>query len=125
MDQMKTRALRYARVLDFYDAPLVIEAQDENDRRYLCDSLATREDGEWFIIVPITDEQAAALNRGEICMRSAMELAGRKEWYLSVPQWDFTKSFEIERQEGPIADSPELCGEGYMLTGAWDDSSDF
>ena len=50
-----------------------------------------------------------------------MVQAGREEWYISVPQWDFREPFAIERQEGPISESPELPGEGYMLTGAWDD----
>ena len=116
---MKT--IRETRVLDYYDAPLVIEAEDERGNRYICDALATREAGEWFIVVPVSDAQVETLNKGESCLRSVMEIAGRDEWYLSVPQWDFRKPFTVERQEGPIADNPDLPGEGYTLTGAWDD----
>lgn len=69
----------------------------------------------------MTNKQVDALNRGESCLRRTMELAGREEWYISVPQWDFRKPFVIEQQTGSISENPELCGEGYMLTGAWDD----
>ena len=54
-------------------------------------------------------------------MMRVMQCAGEAEWYVSVPQWDFREPFTIERQAGPISESPDLCGEGYMLTGAWDD----
>ena len=50
-----------------------------------------------------------------------MECSGRDKWYISVPQWDFRKPFVIERQTGSISEHPDLCGESYMLTGAWDD----
>lgn len=116
---MKT--IRYARTLVFHDRPLVIEAEDGEGGRYLCDSLATREDGEWFIVVPVTDEEAGVLNRGEACMRQMMERVGCEEWYLSVPHWDFREPFGIVRQEGAIGESRKLPGEGYMLTGAWDE----
>ena len=113
--------LRETRVLDYYDEPLVIEAQDENGHRYICDVLEPCEDGLRFLVIPVTDAQVQTLNKGESCLRKTMEIAGRDEWYLSVPQWDFRKPFKIERQPGPIADSPDLPGEGYTLTGAWDD----
>lgn len=118
---MKTIQIRHARVLDYYDEPLVIEARDEDRRRYLCDSLATSEEGRRFLVVSITDEQADELNQGKSCMMQVMERAGAGEWYISAPQWDFREPFTIERQAGPISESPDLCGEGYMLTGAWDD----
>ena len=109
------------RVLDYYDEPLVLEARDDDDHRYLCETLDTDDAGMRFLVVPISDKQVDALNRGESCMRRTMERAGSEEWYISVPQWDFRKPFVIERQMGPISENPELCGEGYMLTGAWDD----
>lgn len=118
---MKTKMLRETRLLDYYDGPAVVEAQDEDGRRYLCDVLETCQNGEWFLVVPVSDAQVETLNKGESCLRSVMEIAGRDEWYLSVPQWDFRKPFKVERQDGPIADSPDLPGEGYTLTGAWDD----
>lgn len=118
---MKTIRVSHERVLDYYDEPLVIEAKDENERRYLCDSLATSNEGRRFIAVPVTDEQVNELNQGKSCMMQVMARAGREEWYISVPQWDFREPFTIERQEGPISESPDLCGKGYMLTGAWDD----
>ena len=71
---MKT--IRYARTLVFHDRPLVIEAVDGEGRRYLCDSLATREAGEWFVVVPVTDGEVEELNRGEACMRVMMERVG-------------------------------------------------
>ena len=118
---MKTKAVLHERILDYFDGPLAIEARDEDGRRYLCDSMGAAEAGEQWIVVPITDDQADALNRGEMCLRSTMVQAGGEEWYISVPQWDFREPFTIEPQEGPISESPELPGEGYMLTGAWDD----
>lgn len=118
---MKTKAILHERILDYVDGPIVIEARGDDGRRYLCDSLGDCDAGEQFIVVPVTNKQVDTLNRGDSCMRSTMELAGREEWYLSVPQWDFRGPFAIEQQEGPISESPDLCGEGYMLTGAWDD----
>ena len=118
---MKTIHVLHERILDYYDEPLVIEAKDESNRRYLCDSLATSTEGRRFMVVPVTDGQVEALNQGESCMMQVMVQAGGEEWYISVPQWDFREPFAIERQEGPISESPDLCGEGYMLTGAWDD----
>ena len=116
---MKTKMLREVRVVDYCDGPVVIEAQGKDGRRYLCDVLDSCEDGERFLVVPVTDKQVEALNEGHSCLRSTMELAGRDEWYLSVAQWDFRKPFTIELQDGPISESPDLPGEGYMLTGAW------
>ena len=116
---MKT--IRYGRTLVFHDRPLVIEAVGGDGRRYLCDSLATREEGEWFVVVPVTDGEVGELNRGEACMRVMMERVGCGEWYLSVPHWDFREPFGIERQAGAIVESGKLPGEGYMLTGAWDE----
>ena len=123
---MKT--ISATRVLDFYDGPLVVEAEDESGGRYLCDSLGRTEEGKRFIAVPISSNQIEVLNKGKSCMHDAMVLAARKnsedgdvEWYISRPQWDFREPFVIERQEGPISESPNLCAEGYMLTGAWDD----
>lgn len=116
---MKT--LSATRILDFYDGPLVVEAEDKDGDRYLCDSLGTTEKGRRFIVVPISPRQIDVLNNGKSCMMRTMERAGRDEWYLSVPQWDFSEPFTIQRQSGPISESPNLPGEGYMLTGAWDD----
>ncbi len=113
--------LRETRLVDYYDGPLVIEARDEDNRRYLCDVLEPCEDGMRFLVVPVTDDQVDVLNRGESCLRRTLLRAGKNKWYLSVPQWDFREPFAIERQRGPIAESPDLPGEGYTLTGAWDD----
>lgn len=113
--------LRETRVLDYYDGPLVIEARDEDNRRYLCDVLEPCEDGMRFLVVPITDNQVDILNRGDSCLRRTLLQAGQDNWYLSVPQWDFREPFTIERQSGPISESPDLPGEGYTLTGAWND----
>ena len=118
---MTTKAIRHVRVLDYYDEPLVLEARDDDGHRYLCETLDTEDTGMRFLVVPISDEQVEDLNRGGSCMRQTMTRAGRDEWYISVPQWDFREPFAIERQTGPISESPDLCGEGYMLTGAWDD----
>lgn len=117
---MKTKMLREVRVVDYCDVPLVTEAHDGDGRRYLCDVLDVCENGEQFLVVPVTDEQIDVLNEGRSCLRSVMEIAGCDEWYLSVPQWDFHKPFTIERQDGPISESPDLPVEGHMLTGAWD-----
>lgn len=116
---MKT--LHETRLLDYYDGPSVIEAQDEDGRRYLCDLLDLSEDGERFIVTPVSDEVVGQLNEGETCLQCAMKSDGGDEWYLSVPQWDFQEPFEIERQRGPISKSPYLPGPDYKLTGAWDD----
>lgn len=118
---MTTKTVLHERILDYVDGPVVIEARGEDGQRYLCDSLGDRDTGEQFIAVPVTDKQVDILNRGDSCLRRAMERAGAGEWYISVPQWDFREPFTIERQAGPISESPDLCGEGYMLTGAWDD----
>ena len=111
----------HTRVLDYYDGPLVIEAVDEDGRRYLCDSLPADGEGRRFVVVPVTDGEVGELNRGEACMRVMMERVGCGEWYLSVPHWDFREPFGIERQAGAIGESGKLPGEGYMLTGAWDE----
>lgn len=116
----KVKKIRETRLVDYCDGPVVIEAQDDDGRRYLCDVLSSREDGMRFIVVPVTDSQVDTLNRGETCLRRTLLHAGQNKWYVSVPQWDFGEPFAIERQSGPIADSPDLPGEGYMLTGAWD-----
>ena len=118
---MKTKALLHERILDYVDGPVVIEARDEDGRRYLCDSLGDCEAGEQFLVVPVTNKQVEDLNRGDSCLRRTMECSGRDEWYISVPQWDFREPFVIERQTGSISEHPDLCGESYMLTGAWDD----
>lgn len=116
---MKTISL--TRVLEYYDRPLLFEGADGEGSRYLCDALTTREDGEVFLVVPVTDKQVDVLNRGESCLRRALERVGRDKWYLSTPQWDFTKPLTIELAASPIAESRSLPREGYMLTGAWDD----
>lgn len=118
---MTVKKLRETRLVDYCDGPVVIEAQEDDGRRYLCDVLGSSEDGMQFIVVPVTDNQVDVLNRGDSCLRHTLLHAGHDEWYISVPQWDFRKPFTVERQEGPIADSPDLPGEGYTLTGAWDD----
>ena len=118
---MKTKTLRGTRLLGYCDGPAVIEARDKSGHRYLCDVRETQEDGEWFVVVPVTDRQISVLNEGKSCLRKTMERAGKDEWYISTPQWDFREPFTIERQSGPISDSPDLPGEGYMLTGEWDD----
>lgn len=114
--------LRETRVLDYYDEPLVIEARDEDGHRYICDVLEPCEDGLRFLVIPVTDAQVDRLNNGATCLRCTMEhVAPENGWYLSVPQWDFRQPFAIERQEGPLSEYPDLPGEGYTLTGAWDD----
>ena len=118
---MKTKAILHERILDYVDGPIVIEARGDDGRRYLCDSLGDCDAGEQFVVVPVTDDLVNDLNRGKSCMMQVMAQAGSEEWYISVPQWDFREPFTIERQEEPIAESSYLPGEGYMLTGAWDD----
>ena len=113
--------INLTRVLEYCDLPLLFEGEDENGRRYLCDSLKSQEDGEVFLVVPVTDRQVDILNRGDSCLRRTFLRAGQKGWYQSVPQRNFRKPFTIERQEGPISACPNLPQEGYMLTGAWDD----
>ena len=114
--------LRETRVLDYCDGPVVIEAQDDDGRRYLCDVLEPCEEGMRFLVVPVTDSEVDRLNSGASCLRHTLEhIAPKSGWFLSVPQWDFREPFTIERQSGPISESPDLPGEGYMLTGAWDD----
>ena len=117
-----TKVLRETRVLDYCDGPVVIEAQDDDGRRYLCDVLEPCEEGMRFLVVPVTDSQVDRLNGGKSCLRLTLEhVAPKSGWFLSVPQWDFRKPFVIEHQQGPISESPELPGWDYMLTGAWDD----
>ena len=117
---MKTISL--TRVLEYYDLPLIFEGEDEDGQRYLCDSLTTTlEGGEVFLAVAVTDSQIVKLNRGDLCLRSALLSAGEDGWYQSVPQRNFRKPFTLERQEGPISACPNLPQEGYMLDGAWDD----
>lgn len=113
--------INLTRVLDYYDRPLIFEGEGEDGQLYLCDSLATRENGEVFRVVPITDTQVDVLNRGDSCLRRTLLRAGENGWYRSTPQWDFTKPFTLEPAAGPISASPALPEEGYMLTGAWDD----
>ena len=115
------KKLRETRLVDYCDGPVVIEAQDDDGRRYLCDVLEPCEDGMRFLVVPVTDSEVDHLNSGASCLRRTLLHAGKDKWYLSVPQWDFREPFAIERQSGPISDSPDLPGEGYMLDGAWDD----
>ena len=103
---MKTKAILHERILDYFDGPLAIEARDEAGRRYLCDSMGDAEGGEQWIVVPVTDDQVNALNRGEMCMRSTMVQAGGEEWYISVPQWDFREPFSIERRRGRFRRAP-------------------
>ena len=117
---MKTVSL--TRVLEYYDLPLVFEGEDEGGQRYICDSLfTTQEGGEVFLAVAVTDSQIEKLNRGDLCLRSALLSAGEDGWYRSAPQWDFTKPFTLEPAAGPISACPNLPQEGYMLDGAWDD----
>lgn len=118
---MTATMIQQGRILDYVDGPIVVEANGGDGRRYLCDLLDEQDEGAVFLVVPVTDEQVAQLNAGRSCMRRMMEVAGQEEWYISAPQWDFREPFTIERQAGPISESPDLCGEGYMLTGAWDD----
>lgn len=116
---MKTISL--TRVLEYCDLPLLFEGEDEDGGRYLCDSLNSQEDGEVFLVVPVTDRQIDVLNRGDSCLRQTLLHAGEDGWYQSVPQRNFRKPFTLERQEGPISACPNLPQEGYMLDGAWDD----
>ena len=118
----ETRELSGTRLLDWCDGPTAMEAEDQDGRDYICDILETKEDGEWFLVVPLSDEQKQALNKGTVDLRSAMLESAREneEWYLSVPQWDFRKPFTIERQT-KTSISFYLCGKGYTLKGEWDD----
>ena len=109
------------RELEYHDRPLLFEGADEEGGRYLCDFLTTQEDGEVFLVVPVTDRQVDILNRGESCLRRTLEHVGRDKWYLSTPQRDFTKPLTIELAAGSLAESRNLPQEGYTLTGAWDD----
>lgn len=120
---MTTKRLHKTRVLGYCDGPVVTEARDENNRRYLCSVLDPCKDGMRFIVVPVTDTEVGVLNRGESCLRLTMEHVGQKndEWYLSVPQWDFRQPFVIERQQGPISESSDLPGSGYKMKGVWND----
>ena len=116
---MKT--INLTRELEYHDRPLLFEGADEEGGRYLCDFLTTQEDGEVFLVVPVTDRQVDILNRGESCLRRTLEHVGRDKWYLSAPQRDFTKPLTIELAAGSLAESRNLPQEGYTLTGAWDD----
>ena len=124
--EIETRQLTTrVEILFYYDRPLLDEWQDQDGRRYLCDweRLEEEENGLRIFVIPISDEQKQALNKGTVDLLSVMLESARKDgWYISLPQRDFRMPIVIEKQEEPLEDRPDLLpNEGLTLKGMWDD----
>lgn len=107
--------IKVTEILDYYDGPRVVLAQDAHGRPYLADFIAADGEPEQYQVVPAPDALLAQLRIGEVDLRSFLLEAGANEWYLTDPTRTMEPELALTRQESPIARSEWLPPPGYTI----------
>lgn len=109
-------ALTHIRTFTYADGPVEFEARDDAGRPYLAGLVEYRDDGDVFIIVPVSEDQLAAIAAGTADSRQLFLANGEAEWYLSDP-CNGSSRFAAHRQHAPISEYENDGDPGFSLAG--------
>ena len=111
-------ALTIVEILEYYDCPLVLLAEDEAGNLYLADSTSEFDALPVYRIVKVDMDQARRLHQGTSDLRSVLIEAGSAEWWLSAPGKD-GDSWALTAQDSLITESALFPDPGYTVEGPW------
>ena len=114
LGDVKMLALTHIRTFIYADGPVETEARDDAGRPYLAGLVEYRDDGDVFIIVPVSEDQLASIAAGTTDSRQLFLANGEAEWYLSEP-CDGSGRFAAHRQRAPISEYENDGDPGFSL----------
>ena len=109
---MKT--VKLAEILEYYDGILLFTAQDPIGGNYLCEAIDTVGDFDRYAVVGVRPERLEDFRAGRVDLRTLMLEAPEDEWYITIADGTTDDPLKLEAQDGPLAETEYLPGEGYF-----------
>ena len=106
--------LKHVRTFNHADGPVEFEARDADGRPYLAGLVEYRDEGDVFIVIPMSEDEIAAAVAGVIDTRQLFLTNGTTAWYLSEP-CDGEGTFAAHVQLTPIAEYENRSDPGFSL----------
>ena len=108
------RTVRYTTTLDYYDGPLLFEAQDRIGGHYLAMAVPSTHPQDKFVVVGVAPERLRQFRVGLIDLREVVEEAGKEEWFFAATS-NLDDPLELKPQDVPLASTGLLPDEGFFL----------